>query len=122
MSQLSGIPANLHQVSFDEVGCCAMRRAFKNLSQDQEKTVLLQQIISEEKFQILSNIFSKTIRLFFYAREEIVLFYAEVINYEQEKISVLETEARLECGHTAQEHWDAMDLFLEHTHPERFLN
>ena len=107
---MSQFPSHPRLVSFDSVQCCAMREAFQNriharLLDD------LAEAISPRLVLIFGQIFIKTRQLSFVPHLSHRLFYSSLAAAEQEYLKALEN-MQLTCGHTTEEHIDALKSVL----------
>lgn len=105
-------------VKFEEVHCCALRHAFAN-SSNIDVVASLVKAIGEEKVKLSAEILNKTFRLGFPHNPEIDEIYYEIAAAELERLEkIKEGEANFSCGHSAEEHKEALLSIIAMTAPK----
>ncbi|MEK7120401.1 MAG: hypothetical protein AAB824_02565 [Patescibacteria group bacterium] len=104
-------------VEFDAIACCAMREAFLV---NQEEFVHLKNHIGEENFNVLTQIFKRTVRMSVFMKPVHVRFYLVAIVAELKRLGILTPTISLPCGHTAYDHMRAIEsLKNQITQPQK---
>ena len=93
-------------VEFDAVACCAMREAFLA---NQEEFVPLKNHIGEENFNILTDIFKRTVRMSMFMKFVHARFYCVAIEAELKRLGILTPTIGLPCKHAVCEHIRALE-------------
>lgn|SRR3989344_1746114 len=98
-------------VQFDKDTCCALKRGFE------ENSVLVEQLaklVGEKNIKIFSDILSGTDEMKFVPSDDMKTAYSQVAKRELERIDATdEDDDDLSCGHSIDEHKEALGSVLE---------
>ena len=102
-------------VTFDKETCCALNRAFK---QNPGVTKELEAIVGEENLKNLTDVLPHADAVTFDQSEESKTVYSQIAKRELERIDAEdEDDEDLTCGHSVEEHQDALREVLEKMEP-----
>ena len=109
-------------VKFSQEACCALDRGFEK---NPEVAKQLAKIVGEEKAKLFKDILFNTLKpssrpeMKFVPSEEMQIVYSQIAKKELKRIDdEEENDGDLSCGHSVEEHKDALMSVVEKMNPK----